>query len=145
MITQPKKSDPFGNPQIDPVPRADVPKFYADFYNTPNAVNKGHTINGYWMEQSGGKVGITDVKTYGPYRMPKNLYQYGLNDIGQQGSRRQRLPGRDHGHRRAHRDADDRGRGPGFFYVGDIVTFGAVTPDRHTRPSPPSRTRPTSR
>ena len=77
VITQPKKSDPFGNPQIDPVPRADVPKFYADFYNTPNALNKGHTINGYWMEQSGGKVGITDVKTYGPYRMPKKLYQYG--------------------------------------------------------------------
>jgi hypothetical protein len=25
-----------------------------DFYNTPNAIDKGHTINGYWMEQSGG-------------------------------------------------------------------------------------------
>ena len=112
VITQPKKSDPFGNPQIDPVKRDDVPKFYADFYNTPNAFNKGHTINGYWMEQSGGKVGITDVKTYGPYRMPKKLYQYGLNDIGQQGKptsataarRTRRVTAR------AHRDADDRGR-----------------------------------
>src|SRR6476660_1585350 len=28
VITQPKKSDPFGNPQIDPIPRQDVPKFY---------------------------------------------------------------------------------------------------------------------
>ena len=46
------------------------------------------------MEQSGGKVGITDVKTYGPYRMPKKLYQYGLNDIGQaRQADRQRVPG----------------------------------------------------
>ena len=32
VITLPKKSDPFGNPQLDPVRREDVPKFYADFY-----------------------------------------------------------------------------------------------------------------
>src|SRR5262245_18448229 len=83
VITQPKHSDPFANPQIDPVARADVPKFYADFYTKPQALNDYQTINGYWMEQSGGKVGITDVKTYGPYRMPKTLYQYGLDDIGQ--------------------------------------------------------------
>jgi hypothetical protein len=50
VITQPKKSDPFGNPQIDPVPRSEVPQFYADFYNKPSALNHGHTINGYWME-----------------------------------------------------------------------------------------------
>ena len=50
VITQDKKSDPFGNPQIDPIKREDVPKFYADFYNTPSALNHGHTINGYWME-----------------------------------------------------------------------------------------------
>ena len=67
VITQPKKSDPFGNPQVDPIPRADVPKYYADFYNTPSALNGGHTINGYWLEQSGGKVGISKITTYGPY------------------------------------------------------------------------------
>src|SRR5947208_13689833 len=34
VITLPKKSDLFGNPQIDPIPREKVPQFYADFYNT---------------------------------------------------------------------------------------------------------------
>src|SRR4051812_8084243 len=32
VITQPKHSDPFGNPQIDPVSRDQVSKFYADFF-----------------------------------------------------------------------------------------------------------------
>jgi len=85
VITQPKGSDPFGNPQIDPVRREDVPRFYADFFGTPGAVNHGHTIGGYWMEQSRGKVGIPPIDAYGPYRMPKNLFQYGLNEWGQEG------------------------------------------------------------
>jgi len=84
VITQPKKSDLFKNPQIDPVPRERVPQFYADFYNTPSALNHGQTINGYWMEQSRGKVGIGKIDTFGPYRMPKNLFQYGLNEFHQQ-------------------------------------------------------------
>jgi M6 family metalloprotease-like protein len=83
VITLPKKSDLFGNPQIDPIPRADVPQFYADFYNTPEPINHGHTINGYWMEQSRGKIGIPKINAYGPYRMPKNLFQYGLNEWNQ--------------------------------------------------------------
>jgi M6 family metalloprotease-like protein len=84
VISLPKKSDLFGNPQIDPVPRERVPQFYADFYNTPSALNHGQTINGYWMEQSRGKVGIGKIDTFGPYRMPKKLFQYGLNEWGQQ-------------------------------------------------------------
>ena len=36
VITLPKQSDPFGNPQIDPLPRAEVPRFYADS-STPRA------------------------------------------------------------------------------------------------------------
>ena len=84
VITQAKNSDPFGNPQINPIARSDVPNFYKDFYNTPSPVNHFHTINGYWMEQSGGKIGITQVDTYGPFTMPKRLDQYGTNDIGQQ-------------------------------------------------------------
>ena len=56
VISQPKGSDPFGNPQIDAVSREDVSQFYADFFMTPNETNNGHTINGYWMEQSRGKV-----------------------------------------------------------------------------------------
>ena len=86
VITLPKHSDPFGNPQIDPVPREDVPQFYADFYNTPSEVNHGQTINGYWMEQSRGKIGIAKMDAFGPYRMPKNLWEYGLNEYGQNAS-----------------------------------------------------------
>jgi M6 family metalloprotease-like protein len=89
VITLPKQSDLFGNPQIDPVPRERVPQFYADFYNTPGPLNHGQTINGYWMEQSRGQVGIGKIDAFGPYRMPKNLFQYGLNEYGQQGG----LPG----------------------------------------------------
>jgi M6 family metalloprotease-like protein len=83
VITLPKHSDLFGNPQIDPIPRPQVPQFYADFYNKPGPVNHGQTINGYWMEQSRGQVGIGKIDVYGPYRMPKNFYQYGLNEYGQ--------------------------------------------------------------
>ncbi len=86
VITLPKHSDLFGNPQIDPVTREKVAQFYADFYNTPSAVNHGHTINGYWMEQSRGQIGIAKLDAFGPYKMPKNLYQYGLNEYGQQHS-----------------------------------------------------------
>jgi M6 family metalloprotease-like protein len=83
VITLPRHSDLFGNPQIDPVPRAQAPRFYADFYNMPGPINHGHTINGYWMEQSRGQVGIGKIDVFGPYRMPKNLFQYGLNEWGQ--------------------------------------------------------------
>jgi len=83
VITLPRHSDLFGNPQIDPVPREKVPQFYADFYNTPGPLNHGHTINGYWMEQSRGQIGIAKLDVFGPYRMPKNLFQYGLNEWGQ--------------------------------------------------------------
>lgn len=83
VITLPKGSDPFGNPQIDPIKREDVPRFYADFFMTPSEVNHGHTINGYWMEQSRGKFGITEVDVYGPYRMPKPIWAYGLNEYDQ--------------------------------------------------------------
>jgi M6 family metalloprotease-like protein len=83
VITLPKHSDLFGNPQIDPIPRAQVPQFYADFYNKPGPINHGQTINGYWMEQSRGQVGIGKIDVFGPYKMPKNFYQYGLNEYGQ--------------------------------------------------------------
>jgi M6 family metalloprotease-like protein len=84
VITQPKHSDPFGNPQIDGIPRAQVPQFYADFYGKPSALNQGHTIREYWMEQTHGRVGMT-FTPYGPYRMPRPLYEYGLNEFNQQG------------------------------------------------------------
>lgn len=83
VATLAKGSDPFGNPQVDPVAREKIPQFYADFFMKPSAVNHGQTINGYWMEQSRGKFGITEVEVFGPYRMPKPIWAYGLNEYGQ--------------------------------------------------------------
>ena len=83
VITLPKYSDLFGNPQIDPVKREDVPQFYSEFWLKPSPVNHGQTINGYWMEQSRGKFGITALDAFGPYRMPKKLWEYGLNEFNQ--------------------------------------------------------------
>jgi M6 family metalloprotease-like protein len=83
VMTLPKHSDLFGNPQIDPVSREEIPQFYSDFFNTPGEVNHGQTINGYWMEQSRGKFGITALTPYGPYRMPRELWKYGLSEWGQ--------------------------------------------------------------
>ncbi len=85
VITQPKGSDLFGNPQIEPIKREDVANFYRDFFIKPSEVNHGHTINGYWMEQSRGEFGITEVDAFGPYRLPKKLWEYGLNEWGQEG------------------------------------------------------------
>jgi hypothetical protein len=83
VVSFPKGSDPFGNPQIDPVAREKVSQFYADFFMKPSETNHGQTINGYWMEQSRGKFGITEVEVFGPYRMPKPIWAYGLNEYGQ--------------------------------------------------------------
>jgi M6 family metalloprotease-like protein len=83
VITLPKQSDLFGNPQIDPVKREAVPQFYTDFWGKPGALNHGHTIHEFWMEQSRGKVGIPKIDAFGPYRMPKKLFEYGLNEYSQ--------------------------------------------------------------
>lgn len=120
VITLPKKSDLFGNPQIDPIARAQVPRFYADFYNQPGTINHGHTINGYWMEQSRGRVGIPPMDVYGPYRMPKNFFQYGLNEWKQQGG----CPGGFKCNGKLEADADALWRadaGPGIKKKYDIV------------------------
>ncbi|MCI2421357.1 peptidase M6 [Saccharopolyspora sp. K220] len=84
VITQPKGSDPFGNPQIDPVNRDSVAQFYADFWDKPSELNHGHTVNEYWMEQTHGRIGVEFVP-FGPYQAPRVSYEYGLNDIGQEG------------------------------------------------------------
>jgi M6 family metalloprotease-like protein len=96
VVTLPNKSDPFGNPQIDPIPREKVAQFYAGFWNTPSEVNHGQTINGYWMEQSRGQVGIAEIEAFGPYRMPKNLWEYGCNEFGQANSTPTGIPARGH-------------------------------------------------
>ena len=76
VLTLKKQSDLFGNPRVDPVPRQKIPQYYADFYDKPEAVNHGHTIHEYWMEQSRGRIGVTAV-AFGPYRMPRNYFVYG--------------------------------------------------------------------
>ena len=103
VITMPKGSDPFGNPQIEPIPREQVPQFYADFWMKPGEVNHGQTINGYWMEQSRGKFGITEVQSFGPYRMPKPIWAYGLNEFGQN----DQTPDGSHANGRMERDCDE--------------------------------------
>jgi len=86
VITQPKGSDLFGNPQIDPIPREDVPEFYRDFYMKPSELNHGRTVQEYWMEMSRGQYGIDFMDAYGPYQLDRNLFEYGLNEWGQNGS-----------------------------------------------------------
>ena len=86
VITKPKGSDLFGNPQIDPIARDDVPEFYRDFYMKPSELNHGRTVQEYWMEMSRGEYGIDFMDAYGPYQLDRNLFEYGLNEWGQNGS-----------------------------------------------------------
>ncbi|MGH4030338.1 M6 family metalloprotease domain-containing protein [Actinomycetota bacterium Odt1-20B] len=69
----------FGNPQpgASDIPRSQLPAFYRDLLNKPGALNHGHTINEYWMEDSGGRIGV-DLTAFGVYRMPFKSYQYGI-------------------------------------------------------------------
>src|SRR5262245_51676864 len=76
VMTLPKHSDLYGNPQVDPIKREDIVQYTQDFYTKPQPVNHGHTIHEYWMEQSRGKIGVA-VTTFGPYRMASKTYQYG--------------------------------------------------------------------
>ncbi|NYI72609.1 M6 family metalloprotease-like protein [Naumannella cuiyingiana] len=76
QVTQPKGSTPWGNPDlVSDLPREDVPQFFADFLNKPSELNRGHTLNEYWMETSAGRYGV-ELVPFGPYRLPKKSYQY---------------------------------------------------------------------
>ena len=59
-ISQPAGSTIFGTPttEANNIPRADVPAFYRDFLNKPQALNHFQTMNRYWMEDSFGKYGV---------------------------------------------------------------------------------------
>ncbi|MFD9887008.1 M6 family metalloprotease domain-containing protein [Streptomyces alboflavus] len=78
-VSKPAGSSLFGNPQpsASNVPRSEVPSFYRDFLNKPGKLNRGHTINEYWMEDSGGRIGV-DLTSFGVYRMPHKSFQYGI-------------------------------------------------------------------
>ena len=82
-ITQPAGSSVFGTPTIEAhdVPRADVPAFYRDFLNKPQALNHFQTMNRYWMEDSFGKYGV-QLDAFGPYKLPGHSYQYFMTEFG---------------------------------------------------------------
>lgn len=56
----------------------DPAEFYEKFLVTePSALNKGHTVDEYWLENSYGQVGI-DAEAFGPYRLDGKLHEYGI-------------------------------------------------------------------
>lgn len=83
VVTQPKGSTPFGNPSAEAngVPREQVAGFYRDFLNTPNPLNRGHTIHEYWMEDSGGRYGV-ELTSFGPYKLPGKSHEYAMEFQG---------------------------------------------------------------
>ena len=85
VVTQPANSTVFGNPSgVHSLARADVPAFYRDFLNKPGALNRGHTIHEYWMEDSGGRYGI-GLGAFGVYQMPAADHEYGIESSMQRG------------------------------------------------------------
>ena len=72
-VSQPVGSTIYGTPTTEAhdIPRADVPAFYRDFLNKPQALNHFQTMNRYWMEDSYGKYGV-QLDSFGPYRLPGN-------------------------------------------------------------------------
>lgn len=81
VVTQAVNSTIFNNPQpsVSGLKREDVPAYYRDLLNTPNDLNNGHTLHEYWMGDSLGKYGV-DLTVYGPYRLPSQSWQYGIDD-----------------------------------------------------------------
>ena len=79
IISQSESSTIWGTPTLEAhgIPRAGVPRFYADFLNRPQLLNHFQTINRYWMEDSYGRYGV-ELVPFGPYRMPHRAYQYFL-------------------------------------------------------------------
>ncbi len=77
ILTQPKGSELIGNPQVDAVPREKLGEWWNNFLNVPSKLNNYQTIDGFWKENSHGKWGVT-LDSYGPYRLDKNEFQYGL-------------------------------------------------------------------
>ena len=56
----------------------DPADFYKRFLVTePSELNRGHTINEYWLEDSFGVVGV-DADAFGPYTLDGKLHEYGL-------------------------------------------------------------------
>ncbi|HWM11755.1 MAG TPA: M6 family metalloprotease domain-containing protein [Solirubrobacteraceae bacterium] len=79
VATQPQGSTVFANPSAEAnnIPNDQVAAFYEAFLNTPNQLNRGHTLHEYWMEDSGGRYGV-DLTSFGPYTMPGKDHEYGM-------------------------------------------------------------------
>ncbi|WP_246063611.1 M6 family metalloprotease domain-containing protein [Nonomuraea longispora] len=86
VATQAQGSTIFGNPSAEAhdIPRDEVATFYRDFLNTPNKLNKGHTIHEYWMEDSGGRYGV-ELTGFGPYMMSGKDHEYAMEFQGGNG------------------------------------------------------------
>ncbi|MGH2686157.1 MAG: M6 family metalloprotease domain-containing protein, partial [Actinomycetota bacterium] len=82
LITQNPETHPFKNPQQGwtPIPRNQVGEWMQEYLNTPNQYNGGQSITGYWMEDTHGKSSV-DLATFGPYRLPGKVHEYGLADF----------------------------------------------------------------
>jgi len=81
VVTQAPRSNLFGNPQpaTSRLSRDAVPAYYRDLLNTPNDLNRGHTMHEYWMNDSGGRYGV-DLTAYGAYRLPAKSFEYGIDN-----------------------------------------------------------------
>ncbi|MDR0504580.1 MAG: immune inhibitor A, partial [Bifidobacteriaceae bacterium] len=89
VVTNPiDDTKPLTNPSSKlsaPVPAADTPTFYNNLLNDATGLteggrlNQGRTLNEYWMEQSGGRISV-EMDVFGPYTLPGDYAQYGLND-----------------------------------------------------------------
>jgi len=77
ILSQPKGSELIGNPQVDAVPREEMGEWWKEFLNVPSELNNYQTIDSFWKENSNGKWGVS-LESYGPYRLDKNEFQYGL-------------------------------------------------------------------
>jgi len=80
ILTLPKGKDLIGNPQVDAVPREKLGEFWTNYLNVPSELNHYQTIDGFWKENSYGKWGVT-LDSYGPYRLDKYEFQYGLDSF----------------------------------------------------------------
>ena len=136
IISQPAGSTICGTPTVhaNSVPRADVPQFYADFLNKPSTMNNFQTMNRYWMEDSFGKYGV-ELMPYGPYRMPRQPYQYFISAYA--GTRRHDCPTR----RRRHAVQPQHPHGPARGLAGRRRRVDDRLVRQHLLHRPPARTR----
>ncbi|MEV4314545.1 peptidase M6 [Actinocrispum sp. NPDC049592] len=82
-ITRPRNSDIYANPRSDlQLDRSQVAAYYRDFLNKPQPANHNLTMHGYWMETTGGRIGVT-LDSFGVYRLPGKKHEYGFNEWDQ--------------------------------------------------------------